>query len=227
MLRDNLNRRTGLLSFFIIFFIGVFINIVDDVFHDPYEAGDRLFELDHFLLDFISQFRSPYMNQAMTDITALGSVSVMAIMFVVLLIILKIFKDYRGWVYQGIILLGTITVPWGLKLLFMRERPSIVDKLVHVSDTSFPSGHSFTATSIYIALAYYGSRFAKTTLQEFSFYFLGALLIFLVCFSRIYLGVHYPTDVLAGFSTGAIWALSVTLAFELYVPQNAGARSDR
>ena len=219
MYRERLGHKTAVLILSLVICTGVFINVVDDVFFDPYEEGDSLFEFDHRILSLANSLRSPYLTQAMTDITALGSVSVMSILFIVVLIIMRSFKDYKGFAYQGIILVGTLIIPWVLKILFMRERPNLIERLVHVSDTSFPSGHSFTATSIYIAIAYYGGRFAKTRSQSFLFYLLGALLILLVCLSRIYLGVHYPTDVIAGFSAGAIWALSVTLGFEIYSPE--------
>lgn len=191
----------------------LFEEVVDDVFSDPMEGDFEAKEFDQMIAGFTQGFRSPMMNQAMTDLTALGSVSVVFTFFFVLFSVLSIYRDWKGMAYLTLIAAGAGAIPQFLKVHFNRERPDINVHLVNVSDLSFPSGHSFGAAAIYLALAFYAGRYAKTWSQEVFFYGLGAFVIVLVGVSRIFLGVHYPTDVLAGVSGGAAWAFGISAAY--------------
>lgn len=152
----------------------------------------------------------------MTDLTALGSVSVVLTMFVVLASVLVSYRDYRGLVYLSVVLLGAGLWPTLLKTYYRRPRPVEIEHLVTVTDFSFPSGHAFGAASVYIALAFYAAKYAKSWHQELFFYILGGALITVVGTSRIYLGVHYPTDVIAGVAAGSAWGLGVSAAVEFF-----------
>lgn len=192
-----------------------FAEIVDDVFSDPQEGDLESVQFDHDVRKIASGLRSPMLTQAMTDLTALGSVSVVFAFVFVLVSVLFSYKDYRGIAYLMVISAGAGIFPSLLKVYFDRERPDSLDHLVNVSDLSFPSGHAFGATAIYFGLAFYSGLYARTWRQEVFFYILGGLLISLVCLSRIYLGVHFPTDVIAGFFGGAVWALSASAVYVL------------
>lgn len=195
-----------------------FEEIVDDVFRDPLEGDIESQVFDRKVTQWAHSFRSPVVTQAMTDLTALGSVSVIATIFVLLASVVVSFKDLKGLVYLGAVLVGAGVIPAVLKLYFARDRPMAGEHLVNVTDLSFPSGHAFGSAAVYAALAYYAGRYARNWSQEIFFYFLASLLIFIVGVSRIYLGVHYPTDVLAGFSGGIAWALLISAVFEYSFP---------
>lgn len=190
-----------------------FEEVVDDVFSDPLEGDSEAKEFDSSIAEFARRFRSPMVNQAMTDLTALGSVSVVFTFFFILFSVLSIYRDWKGMAYLTLIAAGAGAIPQLLKIHFNRPRPDVTVHLVNVSDLSFPSGHSFGAAAIYLALAFYAGRYAKTWSQEVFFYLLGAFVIILVGVSRIFLGVHYPTDVLAGVSGGAAWAFGISAAY--------------
>lgn len=192
-----------------------FEEVYDDVFLDPLEGDQEVFHFDEKIMQFFSQYRTPRINQMMTDLTALGSVSVVVTLFVVLASVLITYKDYKGLTYISVVLAGGGIWPLVLKPLFNRTRPEIVDHLVQVTDLSFPSGHSFGAASVYVALAFYSGGYARGWRQEIFFYLLGALLIFVVGLSRIFLGVHYPTDVLAGIAGGLTWGFGISAVYEL------------
>lgn len=190
-----------------------FEEVVDDVFNDPSEGDFEAKEFDHMISTLAQRQRGPMVNQAMIDLTALGSVSVVFTFFFILFSVLAIYRDWKGMIYLTLIAAGAGAIPQVLKSHFNRPRPDVNVHLVNVSDLSFPSGHSFGAAAIYLALAFYAGRYAKSWSQEIFFYFLGGIVIFLVGISRIFLGVHYPTDVLAGISGGAAWAFGISAAY--------------
>ncbi len=207
---------------FSIFCLGILIGIlgfeeiVDDVFFDPLEGDLESQVFDHSILKSVDKFRSPMLTEVMRDLTALGSFSVIITLFIIFSAHLLVFRDRKGLAYLSLIFVGAGGIPALLKLYFMRTRPDVAEHLVTVLDYSFPSGHTFAATSIYIALGFYSSQFTRKWYQEVFFYSLCFLVILMVGTSRIYLGVHYPTDVLAGISSGMIWAFLISAIFEFH-----------
>lgn len=192
----------------------LFEEVVDDVFSDPVEGDFEAQNFDRTLFHLIRRYETPAINQVMTDLTALGSVSVITTLFLILVSVLVSYRDWKGITYLSTVLLGAAIIPHQLKNYFARPRPDLTNHLVQVHDMSFPSGHSFGATCLYLALAYYSGKYARTWAEECYFYLLGFLVIMLVGLSRIYLGVHYPTDVLGGITSGAAWGFIVSAFFE-------------
>jgi undecaprenyl-diphosphatase len=193
-----------------------FYEVADGVFQDSLEGDQEVVQFDRQITDFFATYRTHQLTQAMTDITALGSLSVITTSFIILASVLMSYRDFAGLKYLGLVFVGAGLWPLFLKRMFARDRPPEMDHLVHVSDLSFPSGHSFGAAAFYIAFAYMAGRYARSWKQELFFYGLAGLLISLVGISRIYLGVHYPTDVLAGLSGGAAWAMAVSAGYERF-----------
>jgi len=103
---------------------------------------------------------------------------------------------------------GTGTgLAFGLKSLFDRPRPEIVPHLSHVSSSSFPSAHSMLSAVVYITLGVLVAAVVARRRLKAYILTLSLLLTFVVGLSRVYLGVHYPTDVLAGWMAGLVWAM--------------------
>jgi undecaprenyl-diphosphatase len=194
-----------------------FFEVSDDVFSDPLEGDYEVQTFDQTIAQFVRSIESPLLTQSMIDLTSLGSLSVIFVMSFVLSSVLYTYRDYKGLSYLFIVLAGAGLWPTLLKLYFKRERPPLTQHLVNVTDLSFPSGHAFGAAALYFALAYYSAQYTRNWYQEIFFYILGGTLIILVGVSRIYLGVHFPTDVLAGVSGGLVWVLLVSLIFEVTV----------
>ena len=94
-----------------------------------------------------------------------------------------------------------------LKHLFGRDRPDVVPHLVAVTSQSFPSGHSMLAAILYLTLGALLARFAARRRTRVYMLTVALFVTFVVGSSRVYLGVHYPTDVLAGWCAGLVWAL--------------------
>jgi undecaprenyl-diphosphatase len=148
-----------------------------------------------------------WLAEAGRDLTALGGVADLCLMTSAVAGYLLISRKYGALSLLLVATLGGLLLSTVLKDLFDRPRPAVVPHLSYVNSASFPSGHSMLSAVIYLTL---GSLLARLVVQRrLKAYFLGValLLCFLVGVSRVYLGVHYPTDVLAGWSAGLAWAL--------------------
>ncbi len=148
----------------------------------------------------------------MREITALAGTPVLTVATIVLT---GWFAVRREWAALAILLaavLGETLLANGLKALFDRARPHIAPALVHVTGHSFPSGHSTSAAAIYLTMAALIARKVKQRAARLYVFGAAIALALIVGASRVYLGVHYPTDVLAGLSLGAAWAATVGIA---------------
>jgi undecaprenyl-diphosphatase len=102
--------------------------------------------------------------------------------------------------------IGNILLNGALKLVYHRPRPSVFEWQTTAVSSSFPSGHAMSSTVVYGTVAYLLMRLQKHTWAK-SLTFVGAIiLILLICLTRLYLGVHYPSDVLGGIIVGLAWA---------------------
>ncbi len=176
--------------------------------------------LDARLLRF---FRDPHdlaaprgpewLPEAIRDITALGSAPVLALFVLAVAGSLIVRRQHHGLALLLVATLGGEALNLALKGFYDRPRPDLVPHLTQVDSSSFPSGHAQESAVIYFTLAAMLARLVEP--QRLKLYFLGlaALFSFLVGMSRVYLGVHYPSDVLAGWTAGLAWAvLSWTVA---------------
>jgi undecaprenyl-diphosphatase len=152
-----------------------------------------------------------WLEEAVRDITALGSFSVLGIIVVLVFAYLLLVGKHRtGWFMVFAVVGGTI-ISTVLKMLFDRPRPDFTG-VAEVFTASFPSGHATVSAVVFLTI---GAMLAEASPErQLKRFFVGVAiaLTLLVGVSRIYLGVHYPTDVLAGWSLGAAWALLCTTA---------------
>jgi len=148
----------------------------------------------------------------MRDLTALGSNVVLLIVTGAVAGFLAARRQSHALALVVVSTAGGFFLAQALKLVFARPRPDLVPHLAVVYSSSFPSGHSMFSAVVYLTLGALLSQLVEE--RTLKAYFLGVacFLTFLVGLSRVYLGVHYPTDVLAGWAAGLAWALMCWMA---------------
>jgi undecaprenyl-diphosphatase len=148
-----------------------------------------------------------WLPEAARDLTSLGSIIVLVI--ITLAVVGYLFLAGRSAVawLTLIAVFGGIVLSDLLKFAFERARPDVVNPLARVFTTSFPSGHATLSAITYLTIGAILARSQPLSTMSVYFLSLAAFLTMLIGVSRIYLGVHYPTDVLAGWCIGAAWAM--------------------
>lgn len=166
----------------------------------------------------------PKVVEAIRDMTAMGGVllrNIFAIGAVVALLFLSLRRE-------AVLFALTVSLGWlantGLKQLVGRERPQIVTHLMEAGGESFPSGHAFNAAVVYIAMAIAFAALSRRHSVRYTLIGAAMVLSALVAWSRVMLGVHFPSDVTAGWLGGAGWAFLA--AALLYKPAKAAAESE-
>lgn len=162
---------------------------------------------DDAVLKSIHAFASPLLDQFVPVLTNIGGFFVVSGLTVALLGLFVYKKEYYRAAHIALCMAGAAALNLILKSVFERARPDLWDKLVHESSYSFPSGHSMMSAALGLAIivALWNSRW-----RWWAVWF-GVIYIPLVGFTRLYLGVHYPTDVIGGWLVSGTWVMTVTL----------------
>ena len=188
------------------FSLGLFIKLTWELHEDG-----SVTSLDGLILTQIGKFRMARLNGPAVDITALGSPTVMALICLIAFAILWLLRNRRGATFLFLSAAGAGLGVTLLKLLIQRPRPNIIPHLVEVTDYSYPSGHTIASTAVFLSLALLASRHFTDWKERAVLFLIAGILIGLVAFSRLYLGVHYPSDVLSGLLLGSGWTFSLAV----------------
>lgn len=140
------------------------------------------------------------------DITALGGATVLGLMTIAVTGFLLMEKKRGAALFVLAAVAGGTVLSAILKLAIARSRPDIVPHLVDVHTASFPSGHAMLSAVVYLTLGGLLSRVERPRRVKIYVLSVAVILTLLIGVSRVYLGVHWPTDVLAGWCAGAAWA---------------------
>jgi undecaprenyl-diphosphatase len=161
---------------------------------------------DESVIRWLGAHHTRALDAIMVEITALGT-GVVVMMIVAVAALFLVLTQHK---YSAILLLastaGGIILDGVLKLGFNRPRPSIFVPEVHTVSSSFPSGHAMSAAIVYTTVAYLAARLHKRRWARWLVMMTAFIVIALISFSRLYLGVHYPSDVVAGIAIGLAWA---------------------
>jgi undecaprenyl-diphosphatase len=160
---------------------------------------------DERVLQWLARQRTPARDEIMLEITSLGDGAVLILLVAIVSGFLWLTQHrWSSYILLAGVLGGQILSKL-LKRVFDRERPSVIDLLDEVSSPSFPSGHAMGSFIAYGAVAYVMARLQPSPGLRRLIWGIAALLIIAIGVSRMYLGVHYPSDVIAGFTAGLAW----------------------
>jgi undecaprenyl-diphosphatase len=149
----------------------------------------------------------PWVEDAMRDLTAMGGVTVLGLFVMAVSGYVLLRRQYHAFWLMLAAIGGGLVLNLVLKSWIARPRPALVPHLSYVNTASFPSGHSMLSAVVYLTLAALLARLLVPVRLKLYIIMIAVLFSFLVGLSRIYLGVHYPTDVLAGWTLGLLWAV--------------------
>ena len=190
-------------------------------------------QFDEWVLSALRQEADPgrlkgpwWLQAGAEDLTALGSPTVLGLTVLAVTGYLLLHGLYRNGLFIFMASAGGWVLNWLLKAAFERTRPDIVPHLREVMSSSFPSGHALTSAAVYLTLGALLMRIAEGRLAKYYCIAIAMFLTFLVGSSRVFLGVHYPTDVVAGWLIGMTWAL-LCWVVERTLERRAGLKREK
>jgi undecaprenyl-diphosphatase len=161
--------------------------------------------LDEWVLTYVESHRSEILDHVALEITALGNFATLTVLVLVVSVFLWETRHRISVALLLAAMAGGGILNTLLKDIFDRPRPTVVEASTEVMTQSFPSGHAMAAFIAYAGVAYLAGRLGPTRALRVLTWAFAAILIVAVGASRIYLGVHYPSDVLAGYLGGLAW----------------------
>jgi membrane protein DedA with SNARE-associated domain/membrane-associated phospholipid phosphatase len=168
-------------------------------------TNDPLVRYDRAIADYLHGIATPPLTTFFLIVTALGSIETIALLGV---IVAAVLAKRRQWLYLGTwvaAVVGGSVLDRLLKELFARPRPFFEHPLLRETSYSFPSGHAMESLVVYGMLTYFAVLALDSWRARTAAVFGAALLVVLIGFSRMYLGVHYFSDVVAGYAAGGVW----------------------
>lgn len=208
----------GLLIWFLILSIllFVFVKMASEVLEGDTMAFDR------FAMAALRKSENPslplgpgWLQSAMLDVTAIGGVAVLTLITGIVAGFLAVSRKGKLALFVVTAVSTGALVSTLLKSLFDRPRPDLVSHLIDVNTTSFPSGHAMNSAVVYLTLA---ALLARTRMDNATRIYILSMAIALaltIGFSRVYLGVHWPSDVIAGWAVGAFWAALCSVGMQV------------
>lgn len=177
--------------------------------------SEGVVHLDHAFTAFLYSIRSEWLSQIFYGLTQLGTREAVFAIGVLATIVFLYKRRYTAVLAFWLAMAGTgLSVQYGKKVI-SRDRPDLV-AFYPERNFSFPSGHATTSMALFGMLGYFGHRHLPGRRQRRAALLAAAALILLIGFSRIYLGVHFLSDVLAGFLLGAMWVLLCISIVEVF-----------
>lgn len=153
-----------------------------------------------------------WLRDVALDITTMGGGLVLTLLSLIIAGYILLQRRYGALVLLVLASSGGALLNAALKATFARHRPTVVPALVPALSSSFPSGHAMSSAAIYLSLAVLVAGLTPHRRDRVYVLAVALTLTFFVGLSRVYLGVHYPSDVLAGWTAGIVWALICWLA---------------
>jgi undecaprenyl-diphosphatase len=205
-LKKQLSGAFGISLLFVIGFgfIALFIN------------DNKIVNFDNRITDFLQSMNSQILTNIMKFFTFIGSGSVIGFIVIMAMIFFYVVLKHRSELVLLVgVVIGSALLNLILKMTFHRARPTI-NRIIDASGYSFPSGHSMAAFTLYGILSFLLWKHISSYSGRSLLIIISVLMIAMIGISRIYLGVHYPSDVLGGFLASGIWLIFSIWTFQNY-----------
>lgn len=184
-----------------------FLEIADEISEQEIETFDRyVFLLFRSATDVSDPLGPPWFEETMTEITALGGYPILVVLVGSVVGFLLVARHFGPALFVLVSIVAGTAMSQSLKQLYDRARPDLVDHLVNTHTASFPSGHATMSAVVYLTLASLIVRLVDQTAVRVYVMIVAVAIAVAVGISRIYLGVHWPSDVVAGWALGVVWA---------------------
>jgi membrane-associated phospholipid phosphatase len=168
-------------------------------------ASGELVSIDGSVVSWLHSHATGFPTLLMSAVTWLGGAQVLLAITLLAALALLVRRRVAHAALMGAALAGSEALNWALKAAFERPRPSFSDPLATAAGFSFPSGHAMVSLSVYGALAFVIAASAGSRRAQLLVVISATVLVLAIGFSRVYLGVHYASDVLAAYSAGLAW----------------------
>jgi undecaprenyl-diphosphatase len=188
----------------------IFVRVTRELIEGDVSAGDNR------ILAAVERIRTPWLTSAAVDVTALGSITLVILFSAFALVVLLFLRDWLGALQLLVASTGAGILTLLTKDSIERIRPDTAQRLIIVSGFSYPSGHSVSTSALYLTIAIIAGRYVQHSGTRAAIFLAVSVVVVMVGASRVYLGVHYATDVISGISLGAAWALLLAGSFAFF-----------
>ncbi|MGE5701821.1 MAG: phosphatase PAP2 family protein [Clostridia bacterium] len=211
-----MKKYVAIAGLVLVVFLGLFIMFCTRL------VGHELASFDQSIIAQVELLVQPQLTPVMSAFTFLGSATGLIILLLLTVVLMLWRKKRWEALFLVVAMAGGTIFNQVLKMIFHRERPAL-HRLIEESGYSFPSGHSMSAIIFYGMLAVLLVVLVKSAVAKVFLCIGAGTLIVLIGLSRIYLGVHYPSDVLAGFAAGGVWMVACLIMLKLVLEKRSGA----
>ena len=190
-----------------------FFALTEFVFDEARDGKAGPVAFDEPFAHSLQRLRTPALTGRVIEVSALGSAPVLLMLALLVYSVIFRARDWPGFFHLSVTLLGAGILSRLLQHLFDRARPDDLIPIIVVTKGSYPSAHLFGAAACYATFAFLYARYARSLATEVACYFVAAAIVLLIGATRVYLGAHHATDVLAGIAAGWAWAFLVAAIF--------------
>lgn len=178
--------------------------------------GNKIVNFDSTVIRAIQGMETPALTTVMNFFTNIGSTKVVIVLCVLIILFLYLVLHHRSELILFIVVIaGSPMLNHALKSFFQRARPDL-HRLIEIGGYSFPSGHAMNAFTVYGILTFLLWRHIRTRTGRTMLILFSAFMIIMIGISRIYLGVHYPSDIIGGYMASGFWLTITIWLFQWY-----------
>ncbi|MED3573945.1 phosphatase PAP2 family protein [Cytobacillus praedii] len=197
------------------FIIGV-ISLLAFSFMAFFVSANKVVQFDSTIITFVQGFENSSLTAVMKFFTFIGDTnSVIVLSILVITFLYAVLKHRVELILFIVAIIGSAVLNQLLKYSFQRARPEL-HRLIEIESYSFPSGHAMNAFTVYTIISFLLWRHIPSRAGRILLIIISALMIFTIGISRIYLGVHYPSDIIAGYFASACWLGLAIWFFQKY-----------